>query len=235
MCAPASTAAVTAAAVAQSRRAAGTLAAAAARARNDLRDGPTTSGRPELAELVEPRQHLVTVRRLLRESQTRDRRGCAPSRRRRPSRTTMLSRSSSSTSSTTSWYEACSYMSRDRPRVCIRMMAAPRRATTSPSAGSYRRPLMSLTMRGAGGESGVGSRRFVGVDWRSARSTRRPALRSPASRAGAPPRHRSATHQGASIRRRRRAGRRPPPPSARRHRRRSPDRQGRRRQKTNRA
>ena len=34
------------------------------RVRNDLRDGPTTIGPPELAELVEPRQHLVAVRRL---------------------------------------------------------------------------------------------------------------------------------------------------------------------------
>ena len=52
MCAPPRTAAVTAAAVAQSRSAAGSGPVAAVR--NDLRDGPTSSGRPSAARRVEP-------------------------------------------------------------------------------------------------------------------------------------------------------------------------------------
>ena len=40
---------------------------------------------------------------------------------------------------------ASRYISRERPRVCTKTMAAPAAATTDPSAGSYRRPLMSFT------------------------------------------------------------------------------------------
>ena len=69
MCAPASTAAVTAAAVAQSRVGGGTVRRRAAGRETTCATGPTSDRPAELGELVEPREHLVAVRRLLREAE----------------------------------------------------------------------------------------------------------------------------------------------------------------------
>ena len=131
MCAPASTAAVTAAAVApialgggrRSRRAAasGTTCATARRA----------TGRPSSRELVEPRQHLVAVRR-------------RPWRTRCPGSTMMRSRGMPApTANADALAQLVEHLVHDvvvgrllrtcrcdRPRVCIRMIGAPRRATT---------------------------------------------------------------------------------------------------------
>ena len=69
ICAPPSTAAVTAAAVAQSRSAAGAPPAAAAR--NDLREGPTSTGRPSAARAASAGQRGQAVLGPLGEAQAR--------------------------------------------------------------------------------------------------------------------------------------------------------------------
>jgi hypothetical protein len=88
----------------------------------------------ELAEFVQPRQRLVGVAGLLRESRDRDRR-CTRSRERRARANAMLSRSSSSTSSPRRVDRPAVHVARS-PRVCIRTIAARCRRTTAASSGS---------------------------------------------------------------------------------------------------
>ena len=143
---PSSTAAATAAAVAMSRSPAQRSPIAAVR--NDLRDGPASERAAERRELGQRRQRRIAVLRPLGESEPgieHHRLAPHPGRQRaleaRAQAPRQLPRPPTRSS-------ASRYMSRERPRACIRTSPAPERAATSASAASYLRPAHVVDDRG---------------------------------------------------------------------------------------
>ena len=162
MCAPPITATATAAAVPQSRSAGGRGACPSSR--NDFRDGPDQQRLAQRREAREVREHRAALRRPAWRSRCPGRGSPAPASHRRRLRARAPAAAPPTPRRRRRRSPHRGTCPCGRPRMCISTSPAPVPATTSPSSGSYPKPLMSFTIEAPASMAAARDGRLVGVD-----------------------------------------------------------------------